>query len=107
MGGGCLAQNRCPRPSRQVSGSNNRFVDFVAVRPSDLIDGEETSYTLHERLQNGIFNAGTTTRANVGRFMADLVTDTQLWTEWKGKWPHILNAIPKGAEAAASTHPNA
>ena len=76
---------------REVSGDTNTFVDFCAVRPSDLLDGEETLYALHERLQNGIFNAGKTTRANVGCFMADLITKSDVWAEWKGKWPHILD----------------
>lgn len=86
----------------QVGSGHNRFVDFVAVRPSNMIDGDELEYTLHERLQNGIFNAGKTTRANVGRFMADLVTEPDVWTTWKGKWPQILN-VPEADGAKAPT----
>ena len=70
---------------------NSEFVDFCAVRPSDLIDGEESAYSLHATLQNGIFNAGQTTRANVGRFMADLVTEPSVWAKWKGCYPQLLN----------------
>jgi nucleoside-diphosphate-sugar epimerase len=76
----------------EVGRGNNGLVEFCAVRPSDLVDGEETRYALHEVLQNGIFNAGKTTRANVGSFMADLVTKPSIWAQWKGKWPHILDA---------------
>ena len=46
-----------------------------------------------ETLQNGIFNAGTTSKANVGQFMADLVTDEGVWSTWKGKYPQILNEV--------------
>eukprot|EP00277_Geminigera_cryophila_P032691 CAMPEP_0173124782 /NCGR_PEP_ID=MMETSP1102-20130122/55924_1 /TAXON_ID=49646 /ORGANISM="Geminigera sp., Strain Caron Lab Isolate" /LENGTH=268 /DNA_ID=CAMNT_0014033321 /DNA_START=3 /DNA_END=809 /DNA_ORIENTATION=- len=79
-------------------------VEFCAVRPDDLIDGEKRdffsselcsvkrpSYTVHETLQNGLFNPGTTTRANVGHFMADLVTDDRVWAQWKGKFPQIID----------------
>ncbi len=38
---------------------NNPYVDFCAVRPSDLIDGLPTEFTVHETLQNGIFNSVT------------------------------------------------
>ena len=75
------------------SGSSNNPVEFCAVRPSDMIDGEETSYTTHPTLQNGIFNAGTTRRANVGAFMADLVTDEQLWQQWRGTYPQLLDEV--------------
>lgn len=70
------------------------FIDFCAVRPSDMIDADPSPYNLHTTLQNGIFNAGVTSRANVGRFMADLVTDSKLWRTWKGGYPHILNEVP-------------
>ena len=64
-----------------------------------MIDGEECEFTFHETLQNGLFNAGTTRRANVGVFMADLVTKSGLWETWKNKFPHILDVgIPPVAE---------
>ena len=72
---------------------SNSAIEFCAVRPSDMIDGEDCEYTLHETLQNGIFNAGTTRRANVGGFMADLVTKPGLWETWKNKFPQILDVV--------------
>ena len=69
------------------------YIDFCAVRPSDMIDAEASAFTLHATLQNGIFNAGTTSRANVGHFMANLVTDASLWATWKGRYPQILNEV--------------
>ncbi len=73
--------------------SSNSAIEFCAVRPSDMIDDEGCEFTLHETLQNGIFNAGTTRRANVGAFMADLVTKSNLWETWKNKFPHILDVV--------------
>jgi len=70
---------------------NNPYVDFCAVRPTDLIDGLPTEFTVHETLQNGIFNSGTTLRSNVGEFMANLVTDSGVWNKWKNTYPHILD----------------
>ena len=78
----------------EVSGDRNPYVEFCAVRPSDLIHGELTpgGFSVHENLQNGIFN-GTrpSTRANVGRFMANLVTKPEVWEQWKNKFPHLLD----------------
>ena len=70
----------------------NPCVEFCALRPSDLIDGEPGAYTAHATLQNGILNAGKTTRANVGQFMAELVTEASTWAQWKNGFPQILDA---------------
>ena len=69
----------------------NPHVEFCGVRPSDMIDGEPSAYTVHATLQNGIFNAGKSTRANVGAFMAELATETSTWKQWKNAFPHILD----------------
>ena len=34
----------------------NPHVEFCAVRPSDMSDGAETAYTLHDTLQNGMIS---------------------------------------------------
>ena len=77
----------------------NPHVEFVAVRPSDMIDADESAYELHATLQNGIFDAGTTSRANVGAFMADLATDKDVWDAWRGTYPQILDAKAKSKDA--------
>ena len=69
----------------------NPHFEFCAVRPSDLSDAPASEYTLHAALQNGIFNGGGTSRANVGAFMADLVTKPDVFAEWTNAFPHILN----------------
>jgi len=78
---------------------SNRYVECVGVRPSDMRDGDAGAFTVHDTLQNGIFNAGTTTRANVGEFMADLVTEPSSWQRWRNTFPHILDVV--GAKKAA------
>ena len=69
----------------------NKSVEFCAPRPSDLRDGEACAYSAHATLQNGIFNAGKTTRANVGEFMADLGTKPAAWRKWKNSYPQLLD----------------
>eukprot|EP00802_Teleaulax_amphioxeia_P020709 Tamp_21005.p1 GENE.Tamp_21005~~Tamp_21005.p1 ORF type:complete len:251 (-),score=67.59 Tamp_21005:358-1110(-) len=80
--------------------SKNPHVEYCAVRPDDLLDSDKKTedlppFAVHETLQNGLFNAGVTTRANVGRFMADLVTEPSVWTRWRGKFPQILDVVEK------------
>ena len=66
-------------------------VSYVAIRPSDLVDKEMSGYQCYEKLQNGIFNAGRTSRANVGDFIARLTTEEELWRKWRNSFPHILD----------------
>lgn len=73
-------------------GPNNAFVQWVAVRPDSLLEGEVAEYTLHEGLVNGIFRPGSTNMANVAHFMCELVTNPKTWADWEGKLPVIVNA---------------
>lgn len=78
---------------RTVIGQNSPFVEWVVVRPDTLIDISEVSpYGLHPSpTRSTIFNAGKTSRINVGHFMADLIADKALWNQWKGQMPVIYN----------------
>lgn len=68
-------------------------IEWVAVRPDTLIDEESTSdYEIHDKkAQGALFNAGKTSRINVGHFMAELLVNERLWAEWKYKTPVIHN----------------
>lgn len=74
-------------------GQQNPEIEWVAVRPDDLIDEEKTSeYTIHPSpIRSALFNAGKTSRINVGHFMTELITNDTLWQEWKGRMPVIYN----------------
>jgi hypothetical protein len=78
---------------RAEIGQNDGGIEWVAVRPDNLIDeGEVTEYTVHASpTRSAIFDAGTTSRINVGHFMADLITDQDTWNKWKGQMPVIYN----------------
>lgn len=68
-------------------------VDWVAVRPDSLFDEERVSeYEIHNsKIRSPIFNPGKTSRINVSNFMVELITNDQLWQEWKYKTPVIYN----------------
>lgn len=68
------------------------WVQWAAVRPDTLLDGEVTEYALHEGLVCALFKPASTNMANVAHFMCALATDSRMWDEWKGKLPVIINA---------------
>jgi NAD(P)-dependent dehydrogenase (short-subunit alcohol dehydrogenase family) len=74
-------------------GKNHRVIEWAVVRPDSLIDESEVSeYDVYPSpIRSAIFNAGETSRINVGHFMADLITDDDLWNRWKGQMPVIYN----------------
>ena len=76
---------------RTQIGQNNQFIEWAAVRPDGLIDNDEvTEYEIHPSpIRSAIFNAGKTSRINVGHFMAKLITDNDIWMKWKGRMPVV------------------
>lgn len=77
-------------------GTSNDRIEWVAVRPDSLFDEDkESQYTVVESLtRSPIFNAGRTSRINVSHFMSELLTNDDLWQEWKFKTPVIYNEVP-------------
>lgn len=71
----------------------NSGIEWVAVRPDSLIDEEDVSkYEIHDhKIRSPLFNPGKTSRINVSHFIAELVTNDELWQEWKHKTPVIYN----------------
>ena len=78
---------------RTEVGQNDTWVEWVVVRPDALTNEDEvTNYDLFPSpVRSAIFDAGTTSRINVGHFMARLMTDQDTWNEWEGKMPVIYN----------------
>ncbi|HRX04286.1 MAG TPA: NAD(P)-dependent oxidoreductase, partial [Anaerolineae bacterium] len=75
-------------------GQNDPSIEWVAVRPDNLIDEDKvTRYEVYPSpIRSGIFDPGKTSRINVGHFMAQLITDNDTWKRWKGQMPVIYNA---------------
>ena len=78
---------------RTKIGQNNQLIEWVAVRPDDLINEEEvTAYEIYASpTRSAIFAAGKVSRINVAHFMADLINDATLWNTWKGQMPVIYS----------------
>lgn len=78
---------------RTEIGQDDRLIEWAVVRPDTLIDEEEvTEYEVHPSpTRSAIFNAGKTSRINVGHFMADLITDDEAWNAWRGQMPVIYS----------------
>lgn len=75
-------------------GQHDDRIEWVAVRPDNLIDADEVSgYDLHPSpTRSAIFDSGKTSRINVGHFMASLIAEEEVWTRWKGQMPVIYNS---------------
>jgi hypothetical protein len=72
---------------------NDPMIQWTVVRPDTLIDANEgAGYDVcPSPVRSPVFNAGATSRINVAHFMADLITDDQIWNRWKGQMPVIYN----------------
>lgn len=80
---------------RTVIGQKDNAIEWSAVRPSTLIDEDNTSeIELYPSPIRSILNDGQISRINVGYFMADLITDDKTWNKWKGQMPVIYNKEP-------------
>lgn len=78
---------------RTEIGQHDRAIEWVAVRPDNLRDQVEvTGYDVHPSpTRSAIFDAGVTSRINVGHFMAELIVDSQVWSRWRGQMPVIYD----------------
>jgi nucleoside-diphosphate-sugar epimerase len=80
---------------RSKIGQNDKLIEWAAVRPDNLIDEDEvTPYDVYPSpIRSAIFDAGQTSRINVGYFMAELITEDDIWQKWQGQMPVIYNEV--------------
>jgi nucleoside-diphosphate-sugar epimerase len=76
-------------------GTANPFVEWVAVRPDSLLEGDVSEYTLHKGLVSSLARPDSTNRANVAHFMCELVETPQAWDDWRCGLPVIVNVASK------------
>ena len=78
---------------RTAIGQNDNFIEWVAVRPYGLINEDKiTEYEVYPSpTRPAIFDPSKTRRINVGHFMAELITNNEIWNKWKGQMPVILD----------------
>ena len=77
---------------RTVIGQKDNAIEWTAVRPSSLIDEESASeIEVYPSPTRSILKDGQISRINVGHFMADLITNNDIWNQWNGQMPVIYN----------------
>lgn len=78
---------------RTQIGQNDQVIEWTVLRPDTLIDEEKvTDYDAYPSpTRSAIFNAGKTSRINVAHFMAELISEDNVWHKWKGQMPVIYN----------------
>lgn len=83
---------------RVAIGQKDPSIEWVVVRPDTLLDHDSvTAYEAYPSpTRSAIFNAGKTSRINVGHFMATLITDDEVWSKWKGQMPVVYNVETGG-----------
>jgi hypothetical protein len=76
-------------------GQKDNLVEWAVVRPDSLTDeAEVTVYDVYPSpIRSALFDPGQTSRINVGHFMADLITEDEIWQKWNGQMPVIYNKI--------------
>ncbi len=79
---------------RTVVGSDDKYIEWTAVRPDFLINNPDVSeYSVFPSpTRSSLFNPGKTSRINVGHCMAELITNDDMWNKWKGAMPVVYNA---------------
>jgi NAD(P)-dependent dehydrogenase (short-subunit alcohol dehydrogenase family) len=78
---------------RTMVAYNGGPIEWVVVRPVSLLDEPEVSeYTVYPSpIRSAVFDPGKISRINVGHFMADLITNDDIWNKWTGQMPVIYN----------------
>jgi nucleoside-diphosphate-sugar epimerase len=79
---------------QKTVGDRNTNIEWVSVRPDTLINEDVVSeYEIHKSpIRSAVFDAGKTSRINVGNFMARLIVEDDLFKTWKGQTPVLYNA---------------
>ena len=78
---------------RTTFGQDCSLIEWSVVRPDSLTDETDvTPYKIHPSpTRSAIFDPGQTSRINVAHFMAELLTNDEVWVSWKGGMPVIYN----------------
>lgn len=78
---------------RSKVGQKDTQIEWAVVRPDTLIDENNVSaYDIHPSpTRSAIFDSGQTSRINVAHFMADLMTENDIWQKWQGQMPVIYS----------------
>lgn len=80
---------------RAKIGQSDEIIEWIVVRPDSLINKDKvTDYEVYcSPTQSAIFNPRTTSRINVASFMAELITNNEIWDQWVGQMPVIYDKM--------------
>jgi nucleoside-diphosphate-sugar epimerase len=83
---------------RTEIGQHDPQIEWTAVRPVNLVnESQVTKYdTSASPLRNPITDRSKVSRINVAHFMAELITNNNIWQKWKGQMPVIYNRENSG-----------
>ncbi|KAJ3053568.1 hypothetical protein HK097_003945 [Rhizophlyctis rosea] len=74
-------------------GTENRFIEWVAVRPDALVDDTCDEYEVYDSVRHAFYEAEVVGRKNIARFIAELCVNEGVWERWKGKMPVIIDKV--------------
>ncbi|APD12360.1 NAD(P)-dependent oxidoreductase [Pandoraea sputorum] len=82
-------------------GRDDPAIEWAVVRPDSLVDHVDvTGYEAHPSpIRSALFDAGKTSRVNVAHFMADLMTQDDVWCRWRHQMPVLYNVDTPSSEA--------
>jgi len=81
-------------------GKETPNLQWVIVRPSDLIDADVSKYEIVPKPTGSLFGAAETSRANVAAFMCELILNDASWKKWMFQLPVVINAVTEQAPAS-------
>lgn len=73
-------------------GPDDPHLQWVAVRPDTLVEGDDAPFTLHETPVASIWRPDRTRMSQVAHVICDLVTDDGAWQQWRGRMPVLVDA---------------
>jgi len=78
---------------RTEIGPDDPTLTWAVVRPDSLVDtAAAPRWVAHPSpTRSALLDPGRTSRRNVARFMADLMTDDATWQRWKGRMPVVYD----------------
>jgi nucleoside-diphosphate-sugar epimerase len=73
-------------------GADDPQLQWVAVRPDTLIEGDDAPFALHDTLVASIWRPDRTRMSQVAHVICDLVTDDGAWQQWRSRMPVLVDA---------------
>lgn len=82
-------------------GADDAHLQWVAVRPDTLTDGDVGEYVVHDTLVASIVKPDRTRISQVAHLMCELATDDTTWQRWRSGMPVLVDSTPASPVAAA------